>query len=120
MEANIVLGNGKIFPAGAFCFIEPILYKFKTFKVKQYQIVQREIDKIDIFLVIDEELRDVGTTVEEITKEIKNVYQQKVGPNVTINMYEVDEIKNTRETGKPPPIVLSNVKIKDEYDIIDS
>ena len=119
MGANIVLSNGKFFPSGAFCFIEPILNKFKTFKIKQYQIVQREIDQIDILLVIDEDLRNVGTSVEEIAKEIKHVYQQKVGPNVLITVNEVDEIKNLKDASKPPPIVVSYVKLTDGYEIID-
>lgn len=119
MGANIVLSNGKFFPSGAFCFIEPILNKFKTFKVKQYQIVQKEINQIDILLVIDEDLRNVGTSVEEIAKEIKYVYQQKVGPNVSITVNEVDEIKNLKDASKPPPIVVSYVKLTDGYDIIN-
>jgi len=119
MGANIVLSNGKFFPSGAFCFIEPVLNKFKTFKIKQYQIVQREIDQIDILLVIDEDLRNVGTSVEEIAKEIKHVYQQKVGPNVSITVNEVDEIKNLKDASKPPPIVVSYVKLTDGYDIIN-
>jgi phenylacetate-coenzyme A ligase PaaK-like adenylate-forming protein len=118
--ANIILSNGKFFPAGAFCFIEPVLNKFKTFKVKQYQIVQREIDKIDIFLVIDEDLRNVGTSVEKIAEEIKHLYQQKVGPDVKIDVKEVDEIINTKDASKPPPIVVSNVKIEDGYEIINN
>ena len=118
--ANIILSNGKFFPAGAFCFIEPVLNKFKTFKVKQYQIVQREIDKIDIFLVIDEDLRNVGTSVEKIAEEIKHLYQQKVGSDVKIDVKEVDEIINTKDASKPPPIVVSNVKIEDGYKIINN
>jgi phenylacetate-CoA ligase len=120
MGANIVLSNGKFFPSGAFCFVEPVLNKFKTFKVKQYQIVQKEIDKIDIFLVIDEDLRHVGTPVEEIAEEIKHVYQEKVGPTVTITVKEVDEIKNPKDAGKPPPIVVSYVKIQEGFDLINS
>jgi phenylacetate-CoA ligase len=120
MGANIVLSNGKIFPSGAFCFIEPVLNKFNTFKVKQYQIVQKEIDEIDIFLVIDEDLRNVGASVEEIAEEIKHVYQQKVGPDVIITVKEVDEIKNPKDASKPAPIVISHVKTKDGYDIANS
>ena len=118
MGANIILSNGKFFPSGAFCFIEPILNKFKTFKVKQYQIVQREIDKIDIFLVIDNDLRNIGASVEKISEEIINIYQQKVGPDVKISVKEVDEIINTKDASKPPPIVVSYVKIEEGYDIL--
>ena len=62
-RANIVLPDGKVFPPGAFCFIEPVLQKFKTYKIRQYQIVQKKIDEIDILLVVDEDLRDKGTGI---------------------------------------------------------
>jgi phenylacetate-CoA ligase len=119
IRANIVLPNGKIFPPGAFCFIEPVLYKYKTFKVMQYQIVQNKIDDIDVFFVIDENLRNEGVSVKTLIKEIKKIYEKKVGPDVTINVEEVSEIKNPNDASKPPPIVVSNVKSKDGYKILD-
>jgi len=120
IRANIILPNGKVFPPGAFCFITPVLHKFKTFKVKRYQIVQRKIDQIDILLVIDEDLRNVGPSVEVISKNIKESYLKKVGPEVKINVIEVDEIKNDKNTNKPPPIVISHVKLEKGYDILES
>jgi len=115
MKANIILPNGKIFPPGAFCFIEPVLKKFNTFKVKQYQIIQKKIDEIEILLVIDEDLRNVGVSVEEIKENIKQTYREKVGPDVTINVKEVDEIKHPKDARKPPPIVISHVTSKNGY-----
>lgn len=110
IRSTIILPDGKIFPPGAFCFISPVLHKLKTFKVKQYQIIQRKIDQIEILLVIDENLRDVGPPVELICEKIKEVYREKVGPGVEIIVREVDEIKNEKNPSKPPPIVISYVK----------
>jgi len=115
MRANIILPNGKIFPPGAFCFIEPVLKKFNTFKVKQYQIIQKNIDEIEIFLVIDEDLRNVGVSVEKIKENIKQIYHEKVGPDVTITIKEVDKIKHPKDARKPPPIVVSYVTQKNSY-----
>jgi phenylacetate-CoA ligase len=120
MRANIILPNGKVFPPGAFCFITPVLHKLRTFKVKRYQIVQRKIDEIDILLVIDGDLRNVGPSVEVIAKDIKESYLRKVGPEVTINVMEVDEIKNDKNANKPPPIVISHVKLEKGYNILES
>jgi phenylacetate-CoA ligase len=120
MRANIVLPNGKFFPPGAFCFITPVLHNLKTFKVKQYQIVQKKIDQIDVLLVIDDELRNVGPSVEKIAKNIKEIYQKKVGPKVTINVKEVDKIVNEKDSRKPPPIVISHVKFEEGYKVLDS
>jgi len=118
-KANIVFPNGKVFPPGAFCFIEHILNKFQTFKIRQYQIVQKKIDELEILLVIDEDLRNVGASVDEIVKEIKKTYQEKTGPEVAITVREVKEIKGDPNSRKPPPIVVSYVKFEDSYKIFD-
>ncbi|MEA3457105.1 MAG: hypothetical protein U9R21_00320, partial [Candidatus Thermoplasmatota archaeon] len=120
MRANIVLPNGKIFPPGAFCFITPVLHKLKTFKVKQYQIVQKKIDEIDILLVIDDNLRNVGASVDTIAKNIKEAYLKKVGLGVVINVKEVTEIKKAKNASKPPPIVVSHVKTEEGYRVLES
>lgn len=108
-RANIVLPNGNVFPPGAFCFITPVLTKFNTFKVKQYQIIQQDLHHIDILLVIDEQQRNIGASVEQIKTEIKKIYEQKVGDNVKITIKEVDEIPHDKNASKPPPIVVSHV-----------
>lgn len=118
-RANIVLPDGRVFPTGAFCFIEPILQKFGTYKIRQYQIIQKKIDEIDILLVIDEDLRDKGAPVDKIVNGIKKIYMGKVGPNVTINVKEVKEIKHHKDSEKPPPIVISNVSYEEGYNVLD-
>ena len=115
MRANIVLPNGKVFPPGAFCFITPVLNNLKNFKVKQYQIIQKKIDEIDVLLVIDEDLRNVGPSVEKISEEIKKIYVSKTGPDVKITVKEVDEIKHPKNSNKPAPIVVSHIDQKDAY-----
>lgn len=115
MRANIILPGGKVFPPGAFCFIESALQGFDTFKIKQYQIIQHRIDAIEILLVIDEELRDVGPSVSVIMNRIMKAYQKKVGPDVTILVKEVDTIKYPKNARKPPPIVVSHVKLEEGY-----
>ena len=108
-RANIVLPNGNVFPPGAFCFITPVLTKLQTFKVKQYQIIQQDLHHIDILLVIDEEQRHIGASVDRIKNEIKKIYEQKVGDDVEITVKEVEEIPHDKNASKPPPIVVSNV-----------
>jgi len=118
-KANIVLPNGKVFPPGAFCFIEPILSKNNTYKIKQYQIVQRKLDKIEIYIVIDEKLRDIGVSVDVIKKQIKDIYENKTGPGVEIEIIEVDEIKHPKNANKPAPIVVSHVSQKEGYKVFE-
>jgi len=118
-KANIVFSNGKVFPPGAFCFIEYVLHKLQTFKVRQYQIIQKTIDELEILLVIDEDLRNIGASVDTIVEETKKIYQEKAGPEVKIIVREVKEIKGDPNSRKPPPIVVSYVKIEEGYKILD-
>ncbi len=118
VRANIILPNGKIYPPGAFCFIEPVLHRLKTFKVRRYQIVQKKIDEIDILIVIDDDLRDVGPSDDVIFEAIKQAYLDKVGSNVSVNVKEVREIKKDIDSSKPPPIVVSHVTLEEGFDIL--
>ena len=118
-RADIVLPSGKVFPPGAFCFVEPVLTKYKSFVVKQYQVVQKKIDEIDILIVIDEDLRDIGVPVEVIKNEIRENYEKKSGPDVTINVKEVKEITNKANPRKPAPIVVTKVKLEEGYKTLE-
>jgi len=119
MKANIVLPSGKVFPPGAFCFIEPVLHDLNTFKIKQYQVIQKKIDEIEILLAIDEDLRTTGPSFDQIASRIKDIYQQKTGPEVTITVREVSEIKGDPASGKPAPIVVSHVSREEGFKQLD-
>ena len=69
-----------------------ILYGLKTNKIKETRIIQHSLTKIEIKLVIDNQLREKGPSVEEIFSIIKNGYQEKVGSDVEIIVREVDKV----------------------------
>ncbi len=112
ISSNIILPNGKIIPPSEFLFIAPVLSELKTFKVKRYQIIQQHINIIDIHLVIDEDQKNNEPHFDTIAKKIKNIYQQKTCTNVNITVTEVNEIKDDPNTGKPAPLIISNINTK--------
>jgi phenylacetate-CoA ligase len=113
VASNIILPNGCIYPPSSFLFITEILKNLNTFKVKQYQILQKKIDEIYIYLVIDDDLRNNGPSINKMIGDIKKIYQKKTEPGITINVIEVDKIEDDPETGKPAPLVVSNVSINE-------
>jgi len=117
MSTSVILPDGRLFPSASFAILSVVLNKMKTRKVRQFQIVQKKIDEIDILLVFDEDLRDVGPSVDEIFKKTKEVYVKKVGPGVKINVKEVKEIKS--KPGKPSPLVISHVKPEEGFKLTD-
>lgn len=112
--SNIVLPNGKVYPPSAFLFITSVLTGFKTYKVKKFQIIQTKIDEIEILLVIDDDLRHSGPSVDEVVKRIESVYKNEVGPDVKIIVKEVDGILDDPTSGKPAPLVVSQIPLKDQ------
>ncbi|RLF40467.1 MAG: hypothetical protein DRN12_05360 [Thermoplasmata archaeon] len=105
---NIVLPDGQIIPPSRFLFISEILLNLGTFKVKRFQIIQKKIDEIDILLVIDRDLKEDKPSFDEMAKRIKERYLKETGPEVEINVIEVEEIKE-EISGKPAPILISYV-----------
>ena len=112
-STSIVLPDGQVIPSASFAVVSLILKDLKTYKVKQFQIIQNKIDDIEILLVIDDDLRDVGPSVDIIFKKIHEVYQKKVGPDVTIKVKEVKELKHPK--GKPLPLVVSKIKPEEGF-----
>jgi len=107
--SNIVLPNGTVYPPNAFLFLTSVLIDFNTFKVKRFQIVQKTLNEIEILLVIDNDLRQIGPSVEKILRRIESVYAEIVGPEVKIVVKETDDIPDDPTSGKPAPLVVSQL-----------
>ena len=88
-----------------------IMDDFQTYKIKQFQIIQNKIDEIEILVVIDERLRNVGPSVKNILNELKVRFSKNIGHGVNILVHEVDSIEKegSQEYFK---VVISKVKPK--------
>jgi len=80
-----------------------ILYELKTNKLKDARVIQHTLTKIEIQVVIDEKLRNVGPSVEEIFSVLKQGLQEKLGSQVEILTKEVKKID------KQKPRIISKV-----------
>ena len=114
---SVVLPDGRVFPAASFASLYSILNDLKTRKVKQFQIVQKKLDEIDILVIIDEDLRNVGPSLDVIFEKIKEIHQKKAGPGVQITVREVQDIPSQK--GKPAPLVISHIRPEKGYKVID-
>jgi phenylacetate-coenzyme A ligase PaaK-like adenylate-forming protein len=114
---SVVLPDGRVFPAASFASLYSILNDLKTRKVKQFQIVQKKLDEIDILVIIDEDLRNVGPSLDVIFEKIKEIHQKKAGSNVQITVREVQDIPSQK--GKPAPLVISHIRPEKGYKVID-
>lgn len=69
-----------------------ILYELKTNKVIDVQITQHSFQRMEIKVVIDENLRDVDPSVEQVFSLIKQGFQEKLGLDTKISVKEVKKI----------------------------
>jgi phenylacetate-CoA ligase len=107
----VVLPDGRLVPPSSFTGIPgKVMHELGTDKIVQFQIVQHTRDTIEILVVIDEELRNTGPSVEVIFGEIKQRYHKIWGENITITIKEVKAIKKEKNLQTPPRVVISKVK----------
>ena len=67
------------------------------------RVIQHDINKIEIQAVINEKLRDVGPSVEEIFSVLKQGFREKFGSNIEILTKEVKKIDRKK------PRIISKV-----------
>lgn len=114
---SVVLPDGRMFPAASFASFSSVLQELKTRKIRQFQIIQKKLHEIDILIVIDEDLRTVGPSVDVLLEKIREEHQKKAGPYVQITIREVQEIPSQKD--KPAPIVISHIRPDTGFMIID-
>jgi phenylacetate-CoA ligase len=108
----IILPNKKLLsPLTVTGIPAKIMDEFKTYKIKQFQIIQQKIDEIEILIVIDEKLRNKGPSVERILEELKKRFSEKIGHGINIVVHEVDEIQKDERLDHVK-VVISKVKHK--------
>jgi len=90
---SLYLPDGKVLlPASISQVFSRILYELKTNKVIDLQVIQHSFKKIEVRVVIDENLRNKGPSTEEIFSIIKIGFHEKVGSNVEIFVKEAKKI----------------------------
>ena len=105
----VVLPSGRVVPPSAFTGIPgKVMHELGTDKILQFQIVQYSRERIDVLVVIDESLRDVGPSVDVICSEIEHRYRDVWGEGITITVKEVKEIQKKNDE-LISPVVISLV-----------
>lgn len=106
----IILSNGDSISGFAFIQIPyQVMKRLGTDKIKQFQIVQKNIGEIKILIVINEELRDTYPPNEILFDELKKEIHKEVGKKLEIIISETKEIKKERAR-EYPPLIKSYVK----------
>ncbi|MBS3778614.1 MAG: phenylacetate--CoA ligase family protein [Candidatus Thermoplasmatota archaeon] len=112
---SIIVPDGRIFPAATFTLIPGEVAQEKDVDIiHRFQVIQHKKDKIEILVVFNEDKKDQVSNVDTILQEIKKRYQKLIGEDVTIEIKEVDKVKeDTRSPVNLSSIVISHVDHKD-------
>ena len=84
-----------------------LLYELKTSKVRDIKVIQHDLENIEINLVIEEKLRNVGPSVDEIISYLDKGFKNIFGSGIKIIFKEVKKV------GRTEPRIISNVDTKD-------
>lgn len=105
---SIVIPDGRIFPAATFTLIPgEVAQETGVDIIHRFQIIQHKKDAIEIRVIINEGLREQVQDIDGMIQEIKNRYQKLIGPEVTIDIKEVDAVVEDERS----PLNLSNIVI---------
>lgn len=74
------------------------MHEFQSYKIKQFQIIQKTPNFIEVLIVIDDALRNVGISVEQLLHELQKRFIQIIGQNVDITVKEVEHIQHNAPT----------------------
>lgn len=107
----LVLPDRKIMLPSSFSEIfGKVVYKYRTRMIQNIQIVQKEINQIEVRLIIDHKL--AKDPIENVFSMIKKEFKEKIGPSSNVDI-KVKEFKSFKQKG----YVLSKLKkerIKDK------
>jgi phenylacetate-CoA ligase len=84
-DISLYTPEGKIIlPASFGEIFSKVLYELKTNKLKDAIIIQHDLKKVELQVVIDEKQINTGPSVEEIFSILRQGLQKKLGDNVEI------------------------------------
>jgi phenylacetate-CoA ligase len=115
----IVLPSGKLLsPLTVTGIPAKTMDKFNSYKIKQFQIIQHDRTHLEVLIVIDENLRTIGISVEDLLNELQHQFSNRIGPDMNVSLRETDKIQKDSRSDYVK-VVISKVKpteiTMDEY-----
>ena len=91
-DLSLILPDGKVLmPSGFAEIYSKVLHQLKSTKLKDTKIIQKDLHTIEIQVVIDKKQKK-GPSEKEIMSLIKDGFEKKVGPDVSIVIHEVEKL----------------------------
>ncbi|MDY6935446.1 MAG: hypothetical protein SVZ03_14620 [Spirochaetota bacterium] len=115
---SIHLPDGRVYHAFSMTIpMEKIQREYSNERIRQYQIVQHELNKITISLIRNEEKNKEGDSLSDLMEIIQRAYQDQLGSEMDLKVQEVQELTKIENVGMPTPLVLSQIGKKEKQGI---
>lgn len=85
-----------------------VMEDLNTYKIEQFQIIQKKVNEIEVLIIINKKTRNIGPPVEKIFNELRKRFQDTIGSDVKILVKEVEEVYKNKPSDKLK-VVISNV-----------
>lgn len=96
--------DGKIVLASSLTSVfSRLLHELHTSKVRDMKVVQTDLDHIEIGVVIDDSLKQVPPTLQQITDVFVDGFQKKFGPEINV------QVKEIKQVSRDEPRIISQV-----------
>lgn len=106
----IYLPNGKtLSPLSVTGIPAKVMEFYDSYKIKQFQIVQHDLDDVEILVVIDSKQRNKGVSVKKIIDELQKRFQQGIGKDVKVRVTETDHIQKDARSDQIK-VIVSKIK----------
>jgi phenylacetate-CoA ligase len=110
----IVLANGR--NVSGFSFIQipyEVMKSLGTDKIKQFQILQKKHGEIEVLIVVDELLRDIGPSLDILFQALLKAFHREAAGGLEISVRETKEIPK-RRAREYPPLIKSLISDNDD------
>jgi len=112
IKESIVLPDKKvIFPDALANVPGKVMHMLKTEKINRIQIVQNSLNKIEVLVIIDEDKRKVGASVETFFNQLKTEYRELFGSEVELEVKEVTKLISEEGREDSTPGILSKIDV---------
>ena len=108
----VILPNKKIIYANLLQTIPgKVMFNLKTDMIYMIQIVQEQLDKIDILVIINDKKRKSGIPVKKLLNELKDSYEKLFENSIDVYVKEVKKLRSEEANPGSIPGVLSNIDV---------
>jgi len=92
----LIFSDGRIMlPSAVSEIFSRVVYEFKTRMIRQFEVTQHTVNKLEVKVVVDEKLSE-GVSTAEVFSMIKSGFYEKVDSDLKVDVKKVDKIESGR------------------------